>query len=166
MDRETAQQILVALEQALAGLDNAYVAIQKIADDDERKALSLALAQSVSEVMQKLRAPMVLQHPELEPKELGEPDDVVDEQDKAMVSRLALDDVERIDRCLLAECARSWRKVARVVGFAATALKDEYPELPLAYYVQRVASMARAGSLEAQGNLQYMRYSEVRLPGG
>ena len=37
--------------------------------------------------------------------------------------------------------------------------------LPDIYYAQRVLSLVDAGRLEAQGDLKYLRFSEVRLPG-
>jgi len=36
--------------------------------------------------------------------------------------------------------------------------------LPDLYYAQRVKSLVSRGLLIAEGNLDYMRYSEVRLP--
>ena len=36
--------------------------------------------------------------------------------------------------------------------------------IPDVFYAQRVRKLVEDGHLEAQGNLAYMRYSEVRLP--
>jgi hypothetical protein len=44
-------------------------------------------------------------------------------------------------------------------------LQDKLPEIPDGYYAQRVALLVNAGNLHSQGNLDYMRFSEVRLPG-
>jgi hypothetical protein len=73
-------------------------------------------------------------------------------------------DLQAIDAALLGDCAVSWRKVARVVGTAMRALQDSQPDIPAGYYAQRVALLVSAGRLESQGNLEYMRFSEVRLP--
>ena len=43
-------------------------------------------------------------------------------------------------------------------------LQVEYPALPLGLYVQRVGRLVQAGELEASGNVEFMRLSEVRLP--
>ena len=38
------------------------------------------------------------------------------------------------------------------------------PGLPATFYAQRVRALVHRGLLVAEGNLDYMRYSEVRLP--
>ena len=55
-------------------------------------------------------------------------------------------------------------KVARVVVWTEEALKNRYPGLSYVFYSQRVIRLAEAGRLESQGNLEYIRFSEVRLP--
>jgi len=37
------------------------------------------------------------------------------------------------------------------------------PGIPDIYYANRVRALVEAGRLESQGNLDYMRFSEVRL---
>ena len=69
-----------------------------------------------------------------------------------------------MDRVLLAQSAHSWRKVARIVGMAIGELSERLPNIPDVYYAQRVQRLVAVGELESQGNLAYMRYSEVRLP--
>ena len=58
----------------------------------------------------------------------------------------------------------SWRKVARIVGMTIGDLSERLPNVPDVYYAQRVRRLVAVGELESQGNLAYMRYSEVRLP--
>ncbi len=71
-----------------------------------------------------------------------------------------------IDKALLANCGQRWRKVAAIVGFTIT---DEnlqrFDGVPDIYYAQRVRAFVESGDLESSGNLDYMRYSEVRLCG-
>ena len=43
-------------------------------------------------------------------------------------------------------------------------LSERFPNIPDIYYAQRVRRLVAVGELESQGNLEYMRYSEVRLP--
>jgi hypothetical protein len=68
-----------------------------------------------------------------------------------------------IDRLLLAQSATTWRKVARIVGMTIGELSERFPNIPDVYYAQRVRRLVAVGELESQGNLEYMRYSEVRL---
>ena len=42
--------------------------------------------------------------------------------------------------------------------------RNGFPNIPDIYYAQRVRRLVAVGELESQGNLEYMRYSEVRLP--
>lgn len=80
------------------------------------------------------------------------------------VSRLKQEDLWEIDRVLLAQSATTWRKVARIVGTTIGELSDRFPNIPDVYYAQRVRRLVAVGELESQGNLEYMRHSEVRLP--
>jgi hypothetical protein len=43
-------------------------------------------------------------------------------------------------------------------------LSERFPNIPDIYYAQRLRRLVAVGELESQGNLEYMRYSEVRLP--
>ena len=43
-------------------------------------------------------------------------------------------------------------------------LSERFPNVPDVYYAQRVRRLVAVGELESQGNLEYMRYIEVRLP--
>ena len=166
MDRNVAEEIYGACERALAELSMAEQAINRIDDEDERKQFLRALATTIAEILGTLRGPVVREYPCLEPPpELGEPDTLLDEEEFAAVSRLSENDIQIIDEALLAECAPSWRKVARVVGTAIGSLKGRYEGVPDSYFAQRVMALAARGFLESQGNLQYMRFSEVRLPG-
>ena len=85
-----------------------------------------------------------------------------DEQE--LLDALLPSEVMELDRALMANCSRSWRKVARVVG--TTMMAPPFRSSPLAdvCYATRVVELVRQGKLEADGNLNYMRYSEVRLP--
>jgi Protein of unknown function len=85
--------------------------------------------------------------------------------DQAMrVSRLKQEDLWEIDRVLLAQSVSTWRKVARIVGMTVGELSARFPDIPDIYYAQRVRRLVAVGELESQGNLECMRYSEVRLP--
>lgn len=65
---------------------------------------------------------------------------------------------------MLAQASASWRKVARIVGMAIEQLRERIPDVPDIYYAQRVQNLVALGKLESQGNLAFMRFSEVRLP--
>lgn len=80
----------------------------------------------------------------------------------AVVSRLS--DLQRraMDAALLAEVLPHWRKVAMVVG-CAMGRPSHVPGVTDTYYGQRVCALVGEGQIEVQGNVEYMRFSEVRL---
>ena len=92
-----------------------------------------------------------------------EPDPPLNVEQSLRVSKLTQDDLWDIDRELIAQSARSWRKVARIVGQAIGKLSSRIPGVPDIYYAQRVRHLVEIGKLESQGDLHYMGRSEVRL---
>ena len=92
------------------------------------------------------------------------PDPPLTPEQAMQVSRLRQEDLWEIDRVLLAQSTTTWRKVARIVGMTIGELSARFPNIPDMYYAQRVRRLVAVGELESQGNLEYMRYSEVRLP--
>ena len=86
------------------------------------------------------------------------------EEEQGVVAGLFPADIEVIDSAILSSCLSRWSKVARVVLLTERALSDRYPGLSYIYYAQRLIHLVKQGSLKSQGNLEYMRFSEVRLP--
>jgi hypothetical protein len=166
MERKTAEAIFAACEQALSSLTEAEGAISQISDPAERRELMHSLAKSIAEILGGVRAPAMIQYPDIQPPEpRGEPDTALEAEDLVFVSQLTTDDIALIDSALLAECAATWRKVARVVGYALNALRPKFEELPYGYLALRVVALAEAGKIVFQGDLHYIRSSEVRLNG-
>lgn len=164
MNQEIAREIVSACEQASEALGVAESAIARMPEGEERSQHLRALADVYAGLFGKLRLPAVRQYPELETvKPLGEPDTLLDQDEKDAVSLLTKQDLELIDEVLLASTSPSWRKVARVVGTAMIELNRQFPRVPDGFYAQRVAALVQDGKLHSQGNLDYMRFSEVRL---
>ena len=93
-----------------------------------------------------------------------EPDPDLTEEQRALINKLNLEDIQEIDKALLANACDYWRKVARVVGATMMELPERVPGIPDIYYAERIKELVKKGLLESQGNLSYMRFSEVRLP--
>ena len=89
----------------------------------------------------------------------------LDTDDLQAAAALAVDDIEAIDRALLAASATSWRKVALVVSVAMDTYPGLYLDVPDVFYAQRVRALVATGHLQARGNLHRMRFSEIRLSG-
>ena len=92
------------------------------------------------------------------------PDEPPSEEQQERINKLTDEDIRIIDGAILASSSTHWRKVARVVGDTMNATSGEIPNVPDIYYSERIRKLAAAGKLESQGNLYYMRFSEIRLP--
>jgi hypothetical protein len=97
-------------------------------------------------------------------RETPEPELPLTEEQQARIDELTADHLRAIDEALLANASSQWRKVARVVGSVVSGNSDNIPKLPDIFFAERVRKLVAAGKLESQGNLNYMRFSEVRLP--
>lgn len=51
-----------------------------------------------------------------------------------------------------------------LVGLVGADRALSVPGLPDLFYAERIKALVARGELIAEGNLEYMRYSEVRLP--
>ena len=98
--------------------------------------------------------------------EFGEfdPDPPMSPEQRAVAASLSSDMVAKIDAAILSHARTHERKVAMIVGLTMSDPSVRVPGLPDLYYAQRVKSLVEKGLLLAEGNLDYMRYSEVRLP--
>ena len=85
------------------------------------------------------------------------------EQTKVAAS-LSAELIDRIDARLLSLIVNRNRKVARIVGSAMMDETLRVPGLPDLFYRNRVKCLVKNGFVVADGDLDDMRYSEVRLP--
>lgn len=92
------------------------------------------------------------------------PDPPLTGEQLAVVEALSDEQIVEMDKALLANCRKRWRKVAGVVAFTMTDENMTRLEgVPDVYYAQRIRILVERGVLEYSGDLRYMRYSEVRL---
>jgi len=73
-------------------------------------------------------------------------------------------DVPSRGDALIADACSQFRKVARIVGTAMMATEDSIKHIPDLFYASRVRKLVEEGRLVSEGNLEYMRFSEVKLP--
>jgi hypothetical protein len=92
------------------------------------------------------------------------PDPPMTAQQQSVADSLSPDFVARVDAALVSNARSTNRKVAMIVGITMGEPSLRVPGLPDLYYAQRVKALVVKGLLVADGNLDYMRYSEVRLP--
>ena len=165
IERETAATLYEIYERALRTLGEAEPLIQDIGDETTRLAFVSGQMRVVADILSKLRAPLVMQYRDFDTEvHEGPPDTLLEPDEQELVDKLTPALVQRIDEILLSDCVSHWRKVARVAGKAWLQLSDESTEVPLAFCAQRVKALVASGRLQAQGNLDHIGFSEVRLP--
>jgi hypothetical protein len=97
-------------------------------------------------------------------REIPEANPPLTTEEQLAVTKLTTEDLQAIDSIILANCAENWFKVARVVIHTERALKKRYPDISYVFYAQRLCQLVEEGRLDSQGNVLWMRFSEVRLP--
>ena len=97
-------------------------------------------------------------------QEVPEENPPISPAEQSVVEKLADTDLQIIDAAILSNASKRWYKVARVVVFTEEALRNRYPGLSYIFYARRLIHLADEVQLESQGNLKYMRFSEVRIP--
>ncbi|VAW58610.1 hypothetical protein MNBD_GAMMA11-1517 [hydrothermal vent metagenome] len=97
------------------------------------------------------------------PKEINDPP--LTQKQLELVSKLSEANLNYIDSALLANISPQWKKVARVIATTMNESDDRgtLKGIPDVFYSQRVSHLVSRGLIESQGNLQTMRYSEIRL---
>lgn len=123
------------------------------------------LASLLLDAPEALRADALLQCPELASAD-PIPDTYLSVDEQAMAARLTPSELDAVDQALVAGSVTTWRTVARVVGDALVSLHAQPGPPPLGLLLQRVQRLVHRGQLQARGNIDFMRLSEVRLPPG
>lgn len=84
-------------------------------------------------------------------------------EEQSVVAKLSNADLQNIDSTILSHCAHHWFKVARVISMTEDDLRAAHPGLSFVFYTQGLKRLVDEGRLDSQGNLSFMRFSEVRL---
>lgn len=163
----TLESIDEKLRIAAESLDLAASEIRDLPLDPVRKYIR-NIGEALGEIFE-IQHQIYEQRPDLRPEILDEeppePDPDLDDAQKSIVAKLSQHELNEIDRLLLSCAADNWRKVAMLVGLAMSDDQLSEKGIPDIFFSQRIRKLIEAGHLESDGNLQYMRYSEVRLPG-
>jgi Protein of unknown function len=96
-------------------------------------------------------------------EEVPVPLDPLTPEEEARVGQLTESELNAIDEALLSNALPQWRKVAMVVGLTMHGFEFP-PGIPDVFFARRIQQLVGQGRLESQGNLEFMRFSEVRLP--
>ena len=144
-------------------LDAAAAEIGAMPASEQRTIALRGLAALLLDAPNTVRSSAVQRCPDLETTE-PIPDSYLGLEEQEMAARLPSTDLDVIDAALIAATVETWRKMSRVIGDALFTSQSKFPGLPLGVYVQRVQALVQEGVLLAQGDVQFMRHSEIRLP--
>ena len=164
-ERDAAAALYEIYSRAFSVLYEADLVLSKAPETPWLKELAEAHHELAFAIMPRMMRYRIFgRYPEVDTdRPEGPPDTLLDAEEQAFVDGLTPAQVQRIDEALLSDCIASGRKVARIIGTAFTLLRDEIPDVPLGLYSRRVQALVAAGRLKSRGNLDYMRFSEVRL---
>lgn len=164
IEPEAAAVLYEIYERALVVLSEAEDTIYALPEGPARDEFVKAHSSVIVDILFTLRAPLVLQYGDLDTtRPEGPPESLLDAEEQATVDRLTAEQIQRIDDALLSDCTSRGHKVARIIGTAFKLLRDELPKVPGGFYSQRVQALVAEGKLDSRGDLDYMRFSEVRL---
>ena len=85
-------------------------------------------------------------------------------EQKEKVAELSEKDLSEIDKVILSNSSKHWRKQAMIIVKTMNELEGRFSEIPDIYYAECISRLVKEGYLESQGNLKYIRFSEIRLP--
>ena len=86
------------------------------------------------------------------------------EGERMKVEALSEQQILEIDDCLLKHIKPFWRKLAMVIGLAMSEMKDLHDlNIVYIYYYNRLLKLIKENNLETQGNIDFIRWSEIRL---
>jgi hypothetical protein len=88
----------------------------------------------------------------------------MDTYEQSRADKLSEGELRTIDDRILSHITHEFRKMAKVVALTMGEVGDYFHGLPDVFYSGRIKHLAEAGLIEAAGNLNRMRFSEVRLP--
>jgi tetratricopeptide (TPR) repeat protein len=137
---------------------------------DARRAAARAVACASSEEQRERIEARLRERPHLLAEAVAQtfarddpPDPTLTPEQEAVAASLSPELVARIDATLLSHARPYNRKVAFVVAGTMMDPALRVPGLPDVFYAQRVRLLVARGLLVAEGDLRFMRYSEVRL---
>ena len=158
------EEINALIEEALEKID---LVMQKIytSPKENRKLYSIGTIGRAGGLLNEFRKPIFDRHLELKPAPPEDyiPDPKMSEEEKTFCNLLSTEKLKEIDNALLTQATDRFSKVAKLVGTVFMDNNIHLEGIPDIFYSERIRLLVDKGLLEAQGDLNYMRFSEVRL---
>jgi Protein of unknown function len=155
------EKLLEKLQLAQDALNDAAEIISQIPLEPKRDNL-MRLGEAIGQIVF-IESQIYKIKPELEQADDIEPDSALSSEELAAIEILSIEELKTVDDFIIANCKKEYRKVAMVAGAAFLHFKDMFTNLSPIFYSERIKMLVLAGILESEGNLNYMRYSEIRL---
>ena len=157
------ESLLVCLRTASENIDQAYSVFVEL-EIENKKDHVRSLAKG-SMAIRKIENHIFKIHPEFAPVvDIGEPDPELTEKQAGLVKLLSEKEIQEIDDFILSVVTSNFQKVAKIVGLTMIKSPFRIVGIPDIFYAQRVRKLVNDERLVSVGNLEYMRYSEVKLP--
>ena len=86
-------------------------------------------------------------------------------EEQKIVDNLTLNDIENIDKELLMNSTNYRQKIAILIAYTMSKLKQHYSNVPIAFYLERIIKLVDDEKLKVSGNIKFIRFSEVTLTG-
>ena len=152
--------------EALGKLDSALSEAFELSQEVDKELYNINKLFESIVLLREFLDPIFEKHPELKPDPpwQNESEPSLTHEEAEIVSQLNQEVLNKIDNELLSYVNESFQKVSKIVASFMASPNVHSSEIPLLLYVQRIEEMSKKGLLESQGNLKFMRYSEVRVP--
>lgn len=154
------------IEDALEKLNIALADALSLSHDGEENLYKIGTIGRAIGLLREFQTPIFEKYPELKPPPLwiGETEPSLTKEQSTAIAKLPEQVVHEIDIALLSYTSNNFQKVAKIVKTFMSESPLHSSEIPDTFYAQRIEILAHDSKLEYQGNLKFMRYSEVRLP--
>ncbi len=96
---------------------------------------------------------------------MTKPDQPLTKSQKERIQQLSEDDIRELDAAIWDVLSDRWQKLAYVIGRAMLSVPDQYNDLPDVFFADRLRRIVAANHLTVRGDITYIQYCEVRLPG-
>ncbi len=152
------------LTEAVEKVDNVISRVFELAADDTNLNIYLGKIGRAAGLLNEVRSMMIEKHPELKPAPAPDcvKDDEITVEERILIKKLRPEDISLIDKTIHSNITELFRKTARVVADVSDELKERYPEITYLFYSERIRLMVKRGIVESQGDLNMMRYSEIK----
>ena len=91
-------------------------------------------------------------------------DSVITEQDINYLKSLSVEALSAIDSVICSHTTGHWKKIAMVISKSYRELEGKDPKLTYEQLLSRLHHLINSGKLSSQGNINVMRFSEVKRP--